>query len=76
MDGLNRILRIPQDFNTADLYFAEPNGSFFDPFFGPTIELLMANYLARERSTIVHACGIDQRGEGILFAGDCRSVIR
>lgn len=70
MNGLERILRIPRDFNTADLYFAEPNGTFKDPFFGPTIELLMVNYLAQSDSMIVHACGVDYGGKGILFVGE------
>jgi hypothetical protein len=70
MNGLKRSLWISQDFNQADLYFTEPNGSFLDPFFGPTIELLMVNCLARVGSIIVHACGIDYRGKGLLFAGE------
>ena len=70
MNGLKRSLCISRDFNQADLYFTEPNGSFLDPFFGPTIELLMVNYLARVGSIIVHACGIDYRGKGLLFVGE------
>jgi hypothetical protein len=70
MNGLKRILRIPRDFTTADLYFTEPNGSFNDPFFGPTIELLMVNYLSLSSSMIVHSCGIDYEGKGILFVGE------
>ena len=70
MNGLRRILRIPRDFTTADLYFAEPDGAFKDPFFGPTIELLMVNYLAQINSMIVHACGMDYEGKGILFVGE------
>ena len=70
MNGLKRALCIHRDFNQADLYFTEPNGSFIDPFFGPTIELLMVNYLARIGSIIVHACGIDYQGKGLLFVGE------
>jgi hypothetical protein len=70
MNGLNRSLCIPQDFSRADLYFTEPNGSFIDPFFGPTMELLMVNYLASVGSIIVHACGIDYCGKGLLFVGE------
>jgi hypothetical protein len=70
MNGLKRSLCISPDFNQADLYFTEPNGSFLDPFFGPTIELLMVNYLARVGSIIVHASGIDYRGKGLLFVGE------
>ena len=70
MNGLERILHIPRHFTPADLYFTEPNGLFKDPFFGPTIELLMVNYLAQIDSMIVHACGIDYAGKGILFVGE------
>jgi hypothetical protein len=34
------------------------------------MELLMVNYLAQAGGTIVHACGIEQKGRGILFVGD------
>ena len=70
MNGLKRILRITRDFTSADLYFTEPDGAFNDPFFGPTIELLMVNYLAQISSMIVHACGVDYEGKGILFVGE------
>jgi hypothetical protein len=70
MNGLNRSLCISPDFNQADLHFTEPDGSFLDPFFGPTLELLMVNYLDRVGSIIVHASGIDYRGKGLLFVGE------
>ena len=70
INGLKRILCIPRNFTSVDLYFTEPNGSFKNPFFGPIIELLMVNYLARVDSIIVHACGMDYRGQGLLFVGE------
>jgi hypothetical protein len=70
MNGLNRSLYMSRNFNETDLYFTEPNGSFLDPFFGPTIELLMVNYLASIGSIIVHSCGIDYQGKGLLFVGE------
>jgi hypothetical protein len=70
VNGLKRILCIPRNFIPVDLYFTEPNGSFKNPFFGPIIELLMVNYLARVDSIIVHACGMDYRGQGLLFVGE------
>ena len=70
MNGLKRILSVSRDFTIADLYFTEPNGSFKDPFFGPAIEFLMMNYLARVGGIIAHACGIDYHGKGILFVGE------
>ena len=67
---LLRFLVFPPQFDEADLYFTEPDGQFIDPFFGPTMELLMINYLARGHGVIIHACGIDNNGIGMLFAGE------
>jgi hypothetical protein len=67
---IQRILVLPPEFTRADLYFAEPDGRFVDPFFGPTIELMMINYLSRGHGVIIHACGIEHNGSGLLFAGE------
>ncbi|UCD81562.1 MAG: hypothetical protein JSW26_09115 [Desulfobacterales bacterium] len=67
---LQRLLVLPTQPERANLYFAEPDGQFIDPFFGPTMELLMINYLARGHGVIIHACGIDFNGKGMLFAGE------
>jgi hypothetical protein len=61
---------LPQLLKDVDLYFPDPSGRFLHPFFGPTIELLMINYLAKSNSIIVHACGIELAGRGILFVGE------
>ena len=45
-------------------------GSFIDPFYGPTMELLMVNYLAQGSGVIIHSCGIAMNGRGILFVGE------
>ena len=42
----------------------------FDPLMYPVGELLLVNYLAQGKGTIVHACGIDLKGLGNLFVGD------
>jgi len=67
---LRRVLVLPPQFKRAELYFTEPDGQFIDPFFGPTMELLMINYLARGHGVIIHACGIEFNGKGKLFAGE------
>ena len=67
---LQRLLVMPPGFGQADLYFAGPNGQFMDPFFGPTLEIMMINYLAQGYGVIIHACGIDCGGKGMLFAGE------
>lgn len=41
-----------------------------NPFYGPTIELLMVNYLAQGHGIILHACGVIWEGKGLLFVGD------
>jgi hypothetical protein len=67
---LQRILILPHHFEHADLFFNESPDSLFDPFFGPTMELLMIHYLAKGRGIIVHACGLEYNESGILFAGE------
>ena len=72
-DQLNdekRFLVVDPDIQTAKLYFPNPNGNFINPFYGPTLELLLIQYLAQERGLIVHACGIDDGSGGMLFVGE------
>jgi hypothetical protein len=68
--NLRRFLVFPPQLNRADLFFAAPGGQFIDPFFGPTMELLMINYLSRGQGVIIHACGIEHNGNGLLFTGE------
>jgi hypothetical protein len=70
MPDLARALVLPPELNRADLYFANPSARFRDPFYGPAMELMMINYLARGRGVILHACGIERDGKGYLFAGE------
>lgn len=66
-----RLLVLPRDQQApAGLYFAGPDAKFLDPFFGPTLELLMINYLGRGNGVIIHGCGIAWNGTGMLFAGE------
>ena len=67
---LERTLVLPPPIKNAELYFSPTADRFIDPFFGPTLELLMLNYLARGRGVVLHACGIDRNGSGILFVGE------
>jgi hypothetical protein len=67
---LQRLLVLSPEFKRADLYFTEPSSHGADPFFGPTMELLMINYLAQGYGVIIHACGIDYNGKGMLFTGE------
>jgi hypothetical protein len=70
LPGLQRTLILTPEFQEANLYFADKSHRFVDPFFGPTMELLMLNYLAAERGVIIHGCGVAWNGRGILFVGE------
>jgi hypothetical protein len=45
-------------------------GTSCDPFVGPALELLMITQLAGGDGVVMHACGIDAGGMGIVFAGE------
>ena len=70
MPGYGRTLVLPQDIENTDLYFDDSTGKYYNPYFGPTIELLMVNYLAQGRGIIIHGCGIKKNDRGFLFAGE------
>ena len=70
MADLQRTLRLPHHFKHADLYFADDCIRFMNPYFGPTLELLLIHYLAQKRGVILHACGIIIENRGILFLGE------
>ena len=72
-DQLNdqkRVLVLDPDTRAGKLYFPYTDGDFVNPFYGPTLELLFIQYLAREQGMIVHACGIDDGSRGMLFVGE------
>jgi hypothetical protein len=68
--GLGRTLVLPPHLDEAHLYFPVESDLFVDPFFGPTLELMMLKYLAKRRGVIIHGCGIVRDGKGALFAGE------
>jgi hypothetical protein len=70
MPGYGRTLVLPQDIEKTDLYFDDQTGNYYNPFFGPTMELLMVNYLAQGRGVIIHGCGIKKDDRGLLFVGE------
>lgn len=70
LNGQERVLTFDHDIREASLYFPETDGAFVDPFYGPTLELLLIHYLARHRGMIMHASGIDDDGRGMLFVGE------
>jgi len=70
LECLRRTLVLSPLIQNADLYFDDEAGGFMDPFYGPTMEILMVNYLAQGKGCIVHACGIAREGKGLLFVGE------
>jgi hypothetical protein len=70
MPGYGRTLFLPQHIENTDLYFDDTTGNYYNPFFGPTMELLMVNYLAQGRGVIIHGCGIKQDDRGVIFMGE------
>ena len=67
-----RVLVFDSSFRSTDLYI-RPNALYssrpLDPLIFPVGELLMINFLALNRGVILHSCGIEIGGEGILFVG-------
>ena len=65
--NLGRTLFIPHAGRDARLDFS---GSDWDPFSGPTMELLLITVLGGCAGAVLHGCGIDAGGRGIVFAGE------
>jgi hypothetical protein len=65
--ALKRALVFKSPLKEADLYLL---GEVGDPFYGPTMELLMVNYLAQGYGLILHSCGVVWEGKGLLFVGE------
>jgi len=68
----DKIVVLEPDFRLGEVYISnrwsnQPVAS--DPLLYPFAELLMINLLSQGRGIITHSCGIDNNGEGMLFAG-------
>lgn len=67
-----RVMLLHPSLRYGEIYVKKPpdSSSFtVDPLGGPTAELLMVHYLTRGHGILLHACGIELGGRGILFAG-------
>lgn len=67
-----RVMVLNSSLHQGELYVKKPPNypSFVvEPFNGPTAELLMVHYLAQGKGILLHSCGIELNGKGILFAG-------
>jgi hypothetical protein len=70
LPGLERTLVLPDHLESADLYFHGVGPMEEDPFYGPTLELLVLTYLAQGRGTILHSCAVARNGVGVAFVGE------
>jgi len=68
--GLETTLVLPDHLQEAELLGSGTTNRLPDPFYGPTLELLMMTYLAEDRGAILHACGVAKEGRGLLFVGE------
>jgi hypothetical protein len=70
LPGLERTLVLPDHLESADLYFCGVGPIGGDPFYGPTLELMLLNYLAQGRGAILHSCAVAREGRGLVFVGE------
>lgn len=61
------------DFKLGRIYIKRNESRTIFPLGYPLDEVLMINLLAKGEGMIVHACGISDNGQGILFAGISQS---
>ena len=68
--GLERTLVLSDRLESADVYFSGVAPTGGDLFYGPTLELLLLNYLAQGRGAILHSCAVARDGRGLVFVGE------
>jgi len=73
MPGLARALSFESRLDQAELFFPETTNQFVHPFYGPVLELLMINYLAQSKGTVIHSCAVKSGESGLLFVGESGS---
>lgn len=68
----DKIAILEPDLRSGKIYIPiHPNQPITpDPLLYPLGELLMMNLLSQGRGVLIHSCGIDNNGKGILFAGE------
>lgn len=57
------------NFESGDIYLGREASQTDSPFSYPLDQILMINLLSQGKGLLVHSCGIDNSGEGLLFAG-------
>ena len=57
------------DFESGDIYVGMETSQINSPLNYPLDQILMINLLSQGKGLLIHSCGIDYNGEGVLFAG-------
>lgn len=67
-----RLALFEPDFRKGDIYVRRKtltHGLLFNPLIYPLDELIMLSFLSLYKGMLIHACGINEEGKGILFIG-------
>ena len=65
----HKIAVIDEEFKSGDIFFGEMTDNICEPLEYPLDEVLMVNLLAVGRGLMAHGCGMEIRGDGLLFVG-------
>ncbi len=67
----SRMAVLDSDFRSGDIYIepSSPSLSYSYPLDYPLDEVLMINWLSRGLGIMMHACGVSDNGQGIIFSG-------
>lgn len=67
--SIGRLGVFQPDFTSGDIYLEIEKFQNDFPLRYPLGEILMINLLSQGRGVLIHSCGIDNNGAGVLFAG-------
>jgi len=67
----SRMAVLDSDFRSGDIYIEHSSPSFVHsyPLDYPMYEILMINWLSKGWGVMMHACGVNHNGGGLIFAG-------
>ena len=68
LETRDRAMIFSSDFTHGEVYIITDTVDF--PFTYPLDEIFMINLLARARGILMHACGVIEKGRGVLFCGN------
>lgn len=67
---LEKIMVLQPHYKKVDLYLKSSRLQLEDILGYPLGEILMISLLSQEKGLLIHSCGINNNGEGMLFAGN------